>query len=117
MTESVLQRSMRLAELSLEPVKTPPRYINHDYPKTGDTFGKWTVIDDPRMSFCNEHRRTVAPCKCSCGTVSKVLTQQLKAGRSTMCAKCANRAQARRIKFKEWQCKQELMRKKENRKT
>lgn len=52
---------------------------------TGQTFGKWTVIE--RAGIGKQYGWT---CKCACGTITEIGTGTLKGGLSTKCSKCSN---------------------------
>jgi hypothetical protein len=63
----------------------------HPLPQVGDCFGELTItgfIHGPRGGV----RKIV--CQCSCGTESRVDFNNLRAGRTTRCNRCARRAAA-----------------------
>lgn len=114
MTESALQRSMRLAELSLEPNVIEPYRKTYEYPQIGDKFGRWTVVGTPRRDMTQAGHNIVMPCRCSCGYESRVQAYKLKCGDALKCYRCSNRQQAARVKFAEWKGKQERLAKRAN---
>lgn len=54
--------------------------------KAGDTFGKWTVLEEvePQISPCGVKTR-MFKCVCECGTVRNVAGSSLNKGHSTSC--------------------------------
>lgn len=58
--------------------------IRKYFPKVGDRFGKWTVVDP-------EVKKGNALCKCDCGTVNTVGRHELYTGLSKGCVHCGQR--------------------------
>lgn len=50
---------------------------------TNKTFGRWTVIEDPKESTSDRDRYWI--CKCECGTIRKVRGSSLRKGASQSC--------------------------------
>ena len=56
---------------------------------TGQRFGKWTVIERDYKN--TKPGRTMWLCRCDCGTITSVIGQALKNGKSKQCLKCRNK--------------------------
>lgn len=58
---------------------------------TGQRFGCWTVID-----YSHYAKGAYWNCRCDCGGLHKVLSGNLRLGKSTRCPNCMPRAESRR---------------------
>lgn len=87
----------------MKPHETP----THSNPRTqilhlmtGQSFGKWTVLEPVDLTGPPSLRKW--KCRCDCGTISEVVYSELKRGKSTHCRRCrAKNAGLSRTKFVE----------------
>lgn len=68
----------------------------------GEIYGKWTVIKESSDKPQKNSRAKFYECKCECGNVSIIRSDQLKSGRSKGCKDCY------KIKFKKMVTKHSL---------
>jgi len=54
--------------------------------KTGDTFGKWTILGTP---FTDKKGMAKVECKCECGFKTDARIDRLVKGKSSQCRSCA----------------------------
>lgn len=54
---------------------------------TGESFGKWSVIERVQTS----RSQTIWRCKCECGTIKNVYATHLKRGNSKSCGRCSKK--------------------------
>lgn len=69
---------------TIDPTKSlkPARFVGRAVDLTGQTFGSWTVLN---FSSRDRNSNCIWLCRCSCGTVRKVLGRSLRAGDSMSC--------------------------------
>lgn len=69
--------------------------IKRFFPKVGDTFGKWILLDDKPKTKRNQNRYLL--CKCKCGLEKWVNMHELYTGNTKQCSKCRGEKQSRYI--------------------
>jgi len=64
---------------------------------TGQTFGRWTVLEALPRDKDDPNDRQKYRCRCECGHESSVRGTDLVKGQSTMCRSCAQRERGNRV--------------------